>query len=317
MESDQLNSYPLTETRNGNYASPGLNLDGSHKYRLKIKTADGKQYASDFEPVLTTPAIDSVGYVVQTDGVQLYANTHDDSNNIKYYRWDYLETWKFHSAYYSQWVSNGNAIVLRTPAQNIYYCFATDTSHNIYLGATTKLSKSVIYDMPLARVPSTSEKLEVKYSILVRQYALSSPAYEFWTNLKKNTEELGSIFDAQPTSSIGNIHNTSDATEPVIGYISVSTMQQKRIFIDRIDLPPTWTAQYPYYCGELDSVKYCGSNGISSCYNSVATELIPKGSTEIPVSAIGEPNITGFLSADVHCVDCNVRGVAKPPAFWK
>src|ERR1700748_2870696 len=42
--SDQNATYPLYETGNGNYVSAGLNLDNSPKYRLTIKTSEGKQY---------------------------------------------------------------------------------------------------------------------------------------------------------------------------------------------------------------------------------------------------------------------------------
>ena len=47
VESDQNSTYPLTEGRQGRYFSPGLNLDISKKYRLRIKTADNQQYLSE------------------------------------------------------------------------------------------------------------------------------------------------------------------------------------------------------------------------------------------------------------------------------
>src|SRR4051812_2223550 len=38
VESDQNSLYPLTEIKPGIYASAGLNLDKTHKYRLSIRT---------------------------------------------------------------------------------------------------------------------------------------------------------------------------------------------------------------------------------------------------------------------------------------
>jgi len=123
--SDQNVVFPLTETTNGNYVSAGLNLDVAHQYRLTIKTPNNEQYQSDLAPVTTTPPIDSIGFnVVNTPvaGIQIYANTHDATNTIKYYRWDYDEAWAFNAKYGSDYVSNGAAIVPRTYSQNISNC---------------------------------------------------------------------------------------------------------------------------------------------------------------------------------------------------
>ena len=43
VESDGNVSYPLVETIPGTYASPGLNLDATHKYRLHIKTTNSEE----------------------------------------------------------------------------------------------------------------------------------------------------------------------------------------------------------------------------------------------------------------------------------
>src|SRR5437868_10832845 len=39
VENDQNTDYPLKETKPGRYISTPLNIDGNHKYRLKIATA--------------------------------------------------------------------------------------------------------------------------------------------------------------------------------------------------------------------------------------------------------------------------------------
>jgi hypothetical protein len=75
--------------------------------------------------------------------------------------------------------------------------------------------------------------------MLLKQYGLSSDAYTFWSQMKKNTEELGSIFDAQPSQINGNIHCTTNPVEPVFGYVSITNIQTKRIYINRTSLPVT------------------------------------------------------------------------------
>src|SRR6185437_7325801 len=271
---------PLYEYKTGYYASPGGLLDPSQQYRLKIVLADNTTYLSDFVPVKTTPAIDSIGYIEQNDGLQFYLNTHDQNNNTRYYRWAYEETWKFHAKYQSGEVTDGTKIVLRNGNQDIFDCFAGDVSSDILLGSSAKLAQDVIFQSPLGFIPSTSEKIGVRYSVLLRQYALTSDAFSFWSNLKKNTEQLGSIFDAEPSQINGNIHNIKNLLEPVLGYVSACTVQKKRIFVDQTQLPVTWRTSYPYDCS-LDSIWY--KNPITM-RNQVGEFLIPLGSNEIPLS---------------------------------
>lgn len=316
VQSNTNNSYPLTETSTGHYSVAGLNLSNTQTYRLSIITAQNQQYKSDFEPVKVSPPVDSVGFTVLSDGIQLYVNTHDPNNNTHYYRWEYAETWQFHSEYFSGYVTDGTEIVPRTQSQLIYNCFGNDTNSDIVLGSSAKLTSDVIYQGPLVKVGSTSEKIETKYSILVTQYALTSEAYTFYTNLKKNTEQLGSIFDAQPSEIAGNIHNVNNATEPVLGYISVGTTQSKRIFVSNSQLPSGWTVTYPYQCQE-DTFYYSAP---VNHQNQVATNLIQANSDIIPTFAAyarGTSTIIGFLASDVQCVDCTIRGTTTQPSFWK
>ncbi len=319
VESDQNTTYQIPEIGKGEYASPFLNLDAAHKYHLHIKTTDGKEYLSDYEAVKPTPPIDSVGFIFKSNGIQLYVNTHDPNNNTKYYRWSYQETWQFHAKYETGLITDGMELKPRQPSQQIYTCFGNQTSSTILLGSTAKLSQDVIYQSPLTQVVSTSEKLEAKYSILVKQYALTSDAYNFWQNLKKNTEDLGTIFSSQPSEIQGNIHCVTNPAEPVIGYISVTNVQQKRIFIANDQLPNSWIATYPYQC-ELDSLLYCHGPQIP-CQNDVALFLLPPGTTEfaiVPILLKNAPPIPiGYVSTDAQCADCTIRGTATQPPFWK
>ena len=99
VEGKDNSIFPFTEISNGVYGTNQLPLNASQLYRLDIKTKDGKQYLSDYVPAKTTPAIDSINWKATTDGVQIFLNTHDPSNNTIYYKWDYEETWEFHSQY--------------------------------------------------------------------------------------------------------------------------------------------------------------------------------------------------------------------------
>jgi hypothetical protein len=304
VENDQQASYQLQETAKGTYALPPMTLDIARKYRVRIKTADGKEYLSDFVGVYNSPPIDTVGYNVRADGVHIYVNTHDDNNKIHYYRWDYDETWTFNSHYESYLKYVNGQFLYRTADEEIYHCWGNDHSTSINLETTDKLSQSVINNKELAFLPSNSEKLSFRYSILVREYGLPLGAYQYFTNLQKNTEQIGTIFDAEPSSLKGNITCVTNPAIPVIGFITAGTVASKRIFIDNRDLPPA--LPFTYYdqidCKD-DTVSVNSEADIQRFYGGAHPLFIPTT----------DPN----HAAASECVDCTLRGTNKQPAFWK
>ncbi len=321
IQDDQNQSYSLQSLNNGYYTSPILNLVNTRKYRLSVTTSDGKIYLSDYVTSIANPPIDSIGFTVVNNkqdgaGLQIYLNTHDPNNNTHYYRWDYVETWRFDAKYDSQYVSDGTQIVYRSTAQDIYACYGNSISNNILLGSSAKLAQDVISQAPITFIPSTSEKIEQRYSINIKQYALSAGAYNYFALLKQNTEDLGSIFDAQPAQLTGNIHCTTDTTLPVIGYISAGSVQQKRIYVNAVQLPAAWIPTYPYDC-QLDTAYFMNPHLPHD--NQVQEYLVPVPNSSIPVSQlfIGGPAAVGYLYTDVDCADCTVRGTVTPPSFWQ
>jgi len=124
----------------------------------------------------------------------------------------------------------------------------------------------------MTQIPGVSEKKETKYSILVKQYALTADAYKFWQTLKltRNNLERSPL----PSEVPGNIHCSNDKTEPVIGFISVGAVRQKRIFISSAHLAQTWNAPYPYEC-EIDSI---------SSPDGIAQYLIPLHPSQLAIA---------------------------------
>jgi hypothetical protein len=59
----------------------------------------------------------------------------------------------------------------------------------------------------------------------------------YWLNVQKNSQSLGGLFDVQPSELTGNIHGVTNVNDPVVGYISACTIQERRLFIDNHDLP--------------------------------------------------------------------------------
>jgi hypothetical protein len=317
VESDANGSNALAEINAGTYAVAPLNLDASHKYRLRVKTADGKEYASDFVAVKNAPPIDTIGFVANAASMQIYVNAHDDANATRYYRWDFVEDWQFHSKYRSAYKTNGvDSIKPRGLDQQIYDCFGHDESTNVTIASTARLSKDVVYQQPITVVASNSEKIETKYCVSVKQYALTADAYNFWENLQKNTEKLGSIFDVLPSETASNFHCISNPAELVVGYLSVGDVAFKRVFITPGQLLASYNPQYPCYC-EIDTAFFSpGPTQKSSVI------LLPANSPYIPLIALYPvPDLLGvpyaFTYSTILCVDCTIRGTKTRPPFWK
>ena len=287
-----------------------LSLTTTDKYRVKIITSNNKVYVSDFVDYKPTPAIDEISWQRKNDGVQIYANTHDPQNKTIYYRWDYDETWEFHSPYDSRYdfeMTGRNTYVISTRDQsiNLDSCWTTQSSTRVILGSSAKLERDVISLSPITFIPNGSWKLGVKYSILVRQYALTEEAFQYWQLLMKNTEQMGTIFDPQPSETVGNIHSVSDPNELVIGFISAGIIQEKRIFITNSELP-NWNyvsdCEFGIIRNSPDTLLYFLRGG----NNDIVKEA------ELP----WEPGTFGYMIADIPCIDCRTKGANTKPAFW-
>ena len=297
--------FGLIEGRDGNYASAQLQLNPSRRYRLRIRTSDNKEYASAYVANKTTPPVDSVSWKAENGALQVYVSTHDPAQQTRYYRWTFDETWEYTTPYYSNFEFKNNQLLDRR--DNINRCWRGSNSSAIWITSTAKLSQDVVSEFPLIKLASSSLKIKFKYSILVKQYAQTKEAYEYAETLRKNTENIGTLFDPLPTQLTGNIQCISDPGEPVIGFVSVSSVQEKRIFIKRDQLPNNWTAENEYAYCKFDTV------------------LVPDvvkafGSGQIlPIVEIrGESGpLLGYSASTSDCVDCRLRGTNVKPAFWE
>lgn len=298
IETENNDLYYLTEQTPGIYEGSNVYLPPLKKCRLRIITLDGKEYVSDFAVSKVVPPIDSVNWAFDEKGVHIKVTTHDPTNATRYYHWEYDETWEFHAAYYSMYDYNNGQLIFRDHPDSLYTCWQSGHSTNIITASSEKLSDDIIREWPLISIEKDTWKLSVKYSIMVRQYPLSKEGFLYLENMKKNSEKLGTIFDPLPSELTGNIHCISDPNEKVIGFIDAGSYTEKRIFIDRKELP-SW--RYFQGCDEFetpgDSLEYYFGNGVN-----------------IPTI---DGHAMGFYKGSVkYCVDCRVRGTNTKPAFW-
>ena len=304
-------SFPLLDTGgNGVYVSAPLNLDPGKQYRMSITTIDGNKYLSDPVTPKTSPPVDSLNWeLVQdanlgTEVVNVYVNTHDPANNTRYYRWDYIETWQHQSNYQSFWGTTNNLEHGLFASETTYNCWSTGFSTNILLGTSITLSSDVIRQLKIATFAKNDPKLDIAYSLEVRQYPLDFDAYNYWINVQKNSQSLGGLFDVQPAQLSGNVHNVTNPKDPVFGYITASSVGTQRIFIKNSSLPH-WKSNPGINC-PLTIIAPPDPNNIF-LWN------YPDTSYQLYYYSSGAMVITYK-----NCVDCRYQGgtLVKPP-YWQ
>ncbi|WP_439559341.1 DUF4249 domain-containing protein [Dyadobacter sp.] len=301
VEQEEGQSYAFTEQTKGVYVLPPATYDLSRKYRLRIKTRGGKEYLSEYVAVSRTPEIDSVTYKLNAAGnaMVFYVNTHDAQNRTQFYRWKFEETWEYAATYYSALKVENEKVVIRD--ENINRCWSNQKSGSILLGSTVRLSEDIIKDLPLNIVPISTNKLYVKYSILVKQYGLSQPAFEYWTSLAKTTQGTGSLFDPLPSQVTGNITNMADSRDLAFGYFSASTEATKRIVIT------PKLGSFPR-CTEPDTLPIaCNGRGDVNCGLNTPDMLLSYWGVRAD----------SVLVATASCTDCRLSGgtTQRPPFF--
>lgn len=267
-------------------------------YRLSINGgSSGDPYSYESLPMkmYPVPPIDSLfyervlirdktQYTSAEEGCNVYLNTEDPSGECRYFRWDYAETWKFQLPY---------------PVTN-NTCWISSNSDNINIKSTSVLSESKISRFPVKFISSQTDRLKVRYSILVNQYSLNEDEFAFWEKLQNISEEVGSLYDITPGTIPGNIVCLEDPSRQVLGYFSVSAKTSRRLYID------------DYFRGIINLYSDCVSDTI------FGRGEIPDLNTRVWILEEQMYAMPPFrvLTEKKFCADCSVRGTTTKPDFW-
>jgi len=297
---DLGNQYFLKEKKTGTYMSDSLTFRGvvGRKYVLHIKAAglNYESYPMEMKPV---PPIDSLyAEVIYNDtyqlgkivpGYQVYVDSHDPENKCRYYRWDFTETWEFRLPYTYETIVNR-------------ICWKEVNSNKIFVENTSSLTEDRVSKYPLNFITTETNRLKVKYSLLLRQFSLNEDEYNYWEKLERITEEVGSLYDIVPMSIESNIYCTDSPSEKVLGYFSVSSVTSKRMFIKN-----TLT-------GFPDFYRYC------PCDTVPVGRPIPNLNISVFILEMLNPTLTSpylyVLTYFKECIECTRSGLNKMPDFW-
>ncbi|GET34371.1 hypothetical protein PbJCM13498_32340 [Prolixibacter bellariivorans] len=307
---DQGNIYPYVGKGNGKYEAEFYrgDLEYGRAYMLRVISNDGEVFESNYETLMPAPRIDSVTAVYGSkvtvelpdglNGYQFFVNASDPSGNTRYYRWSMEETWEYRAPYRVSYMWNGTLHDFSF-ADDRSRCWKTAEIPGIYTGTTRNFSKNVLRNIKLNYVSTLTERLKWRYSLLVREYALSVEAYEFWSGLEEQTQETGGLYESQPYMVKGNITCMSNPNEAVLGFFSASGVTKKRIFVD----PP------PEDVNDLE----CPGDTIS-----IFNPLLSYPESSYPVYLFEEKGSGIMVTAERRCFDCLERdGTNIEPDFWK
>lgn len=293
----------LDESSPGIYQAP-LPLKAGENYRLHITTADGTSIVSDWVTAYPAQSIEDLYFEVSAGDVEIYLDA-GMGDSTGFYRFTYEETWEYEAAFQSNFYWDGQDVVSRTQAQKIFRCYKTLSNSSIVLGSTANLNQDRLERQLIAEIdPMQSLRLNRVYSIVVEQQRISEEAFQFWRTLKNNTEGLGSIFDAQP-SSLPTNYRVLNRDEPVIGYLGAGITTHKRLFITRNELPFT-TYFDPY--GDCGLIQYP-----NPLFPEPLVDIFGDGHV-VPVNRIAPGSYWGTSR---YCADCREQGgTTTKPSYW-
>jgi hypothetical protein len=304
----------LTEHEPGVYYTPIFAGTPGKSYQLLIQTKDGRKYTSSQVNFKNTPDIKNIYGEYFSDrgddnGVAIYLDTEDPLGLTRFYRWEYEETYEIQTPFPSnfQWLG-GNEVVFRN--QPVDHCWATDTSKNILVATTANLQSDKITKHFLRFIPATSHLMRIKYSLLVRQYALDETSYIFWKMIHDVNETQGSLFDIQTGAVRGNIRSEANPDEMVLGYFDAGVVVEKRVFFSPADFTSSGYKPPRYLTVCLDYVP------VEISIDNIG-EYMKKNQESMEIS-----EITGFGSVTLHllpkyCCNCTDKGTNVKPAFWE
>jgi hypothetical protein len=303
---DSGNEFMFYEESSGTYVAEIDDefLQYNRNYKLVFNTPEGNTYESAHETLLESAPIDSF-YVIKEyqysssleeieERVQFYVDLKAPEQGSRYYRWELIETFEYHSPYYLGAIYDGEEYHFYVPSSDTFYtCWTTQKISGLYSSNTVNLMKNEKKKIPLNNVYRGSIKLSVKYSLLIKQYALNKEAYDYWHQAKVEVEESGGLYTTQPAQSISNITNIDDGEEKILGFFWVSSCSEKRIFFEE---PGEYLMPHDYcVLQDFNPAEYAGP---------------------FPVYLVG--NLYRPLKyAARACFDCTLKGGSlEKPDFW-
>ena len=299
--------FPLTETGLGTYIFE-RNIDEKQSYLLEIELSSGERYVSENLQPIVTPEIIDAGFKRDEEGVEVFVSTQGNANADDFL-WTFEETWVFRPRIRTAYIYVPEIKNVRDQkqAEQTSLCFKTEPSPGILLETSSRFKDQVVFQKTITEIPTDDERIMERYSILVSQKGLASKDVPFWEILKKNTEDIGSIFSPLPSLIGGNIKSLDAAKNPVIGQVSLGVIRQKRIYINQVQVSP-WNYLDPKFNDCVIGEEVVLAKDYQVIFGNGA--VVPAR----PLMA--GTAIIGYYPSTKRCTDCSLYASKLKPSFW-
>lgn len=302
----------------GTYVSPpGFAASEGKSYQLYLELPGGERYISNPEALTAAPPIDSIydQYARiptvlgdrSVGGIQFFIDTHDETGKARYFRYEWEEGYKIRVPYPKRFILEDDT-TLTYLVESPGICYTENQSNELIYGTSIGSTEERMVEFPVRFVSEEDQALRVRYSLLVRQFAISESAYLFYKRLRENNDSGGSLFDKQTGSVFGNIYSENNPDQAVLGYFEVSGVSEKRAFFNRSELDDGLdVAGFLYTCSP--------QNIVTTTLDSAAYYLDFTGGNifyyeELPPMP---PSVSIHFRS---CTDCSSWADTTPPDYW-
>ncbi len=300
--------HQLTERDSGEYRSDAQAFQGQagKSYKLELGLPNGQTYESDFIEILDNPGIDTVTSEAQwrffnelqqeIPGYQFFVTTNPGTADRDYfYLWQMEATYRY-TADFPAYFYYAGALIEVENIYEYYTCWRTYQLSQMAVAETRNVQQKQVVGKPITFVKGNTKQLLYRYSLLTRQLSVDQETYEFWEDVIAQGFSSTALYTTQPYLIKGNIVNTQDPEEVVLGYFTVASVQEKRVYRDT---PNEFEVTYSTCYLDHDSYRY-----IFFWPRSYWPIFVTQDSAGRGISGEG-------------CIDCReVGGRLNPPDWW-
>ena len=288
-------------------------IRADQRYRLHFDTLDGQRnvvntFESDWLTPFAAPTIDGLSYSADNDFDELWIGLTMHCNGAHYFRWFFSEAWEYHSDINTDLEYHPEERYIdRYRGPNLYYCWNGAKSSQINIFSTANQTEDRFEELAFHRIPRDDKRLQVLYRITVRLDALSEDCYNYWNNIRQNSEQQGSLFAPTPSEMASNVHCLTDPDQQVIGYLGAAVHAEATLYYDNEVGKYYHNKYYPWpeikvSASQRDSMAYYYREGY------LPFQEIYEGMSAAP---------SHYMWTQRICVDCRVEGGSKTrPEDW-
>ena len=296
-------------------------------YQLNIETSEGNTYASELESLpksatMTAVYAERITNDLGVEGIAIYTDSELLPGEAPFLRFQYEETYKVIAPFWSPFdmvVVDPNPpysldnfdLVPREQEERV--CYSTQRSNRIIQALELNRSGNKVGRNLVRFISRDNFIISHRYSILVKQLVQSPDAYSFYRTLNVQSGSEGVFTEIQPGFIEGNISNTNNPNEKVLGYFEVANQSQERIFFNYEDFfPDEALPPYVISCSFLGAPPVITPAGTSPLKDAIDSGLFVYVRDNEGEVFGGGP----YFTARRACGDCTVLGSNIVPDFW-